>query len=167
MTITLNLGVNDIPYSVRAPVQRVAKPLKGKRAKLRKPAKVLSGHATTGDVAQWLENKYGVMGYFFERHEADIVKAVEESLAGSIETMLMGGRSGSDPFAGGMSRIEQAFRQFLDQREMDGRPGVPTEAAQRGINHRLKRANVRRAPRPSFIDTGTYSANFRAWVEAR
>ena len=65
------------------------------------------------------------------------------------------------------ANIETRFRHFLSQKEMDslGVPGVPTKAALAGVSHRFKHPYAKRAPRPSFIDTGLYEASFRAWVE--
>ena len=41
--------------------------------------------------------------------------------------------------------------------------GVPTGAAKKGVNHRLK---IRRGKRrPSFIDTGILRTNFVSWVD--
>jgi hypothetical protein len=73
-----------------------------------------------------------------------------------------------DPWARGMGKIEQRFRDFISLREVErvGIPGVPTKAALRGISHRLlhpyARSNQRR---PSFRDTGLYMNSFRAWVD--
>ncbi len=63
--------------------------------------------------------------------------------------------------------LGDAFRIFIDQKELDGViPGVPTQAALRGVNHRLMRPYAKSNPvRPSFKDTGLYEASFRAWVE--
>jgi len=45
-----------------------------------------------------------------------------------------------------------------------GIPGVPTKAALRGVNHRLKHPYRRRGARPSFVDTSLYMSSFKAWA---
>lgn len=138
---TLNLGVIDVPYS------------DGKGV-------------TTGDVAGWLENRYHPMEIFYEINQEKIATALADSVAGALESLLMGGPTDSaQAFAGGASAIEAAFREFLSLDVMAslGYPGVPTAAALAGVNHRLKAKKG--APRPSLIDTGLYEASFRSWVE--
>jgi hypothetical protein len=139
MTI-LHLGVVDIPYASQE-----------------------SGASTTGDVAEILEAKYGVMGYFFERHGDEIAAALVDSMVGAIGNLAAGAPPVNNPFGDAESEIEQSFRKFLDDEEMNGQPGVPTRAALRGVNRRLKRG--RGSPRPSFIDTGLYESSFTAWVD--
>ena len=148
----LHFGVNDLPYS-QAP-----KRFRGK-------GKVASGTQTTGDVAGWLEDRYHVMEIFGELHIGDIAKSLESSVAGALESLMAGGPSTLNAFGSATSEIEDQFKQFLSNKEMDalGYPGVPTQAALEGINPRLKRG--RGPPRPSFIATGLYQANFRAWVD--
>jgi len=147
--VKIHLGVIDVPYANQSAAPG---------------AKVRAGEQTTGDVAEWIENKYGVMQFFAESHAAEIQAAVESAIEGSLESRLMGGPEQPNVLAGACSEIESQFRRFLDAREMDGKvAGVATEAAARGVNHRMK---VRRgAPRPSFIDTGLYQQSFKAWQE--
>jgi hypothetical protein len=151
VTLTLHLGVVDVPYAQPAP---------GAVGHNKPP-----GSQTTGDVAEWLEAKYHVMEIFAELHKDDIDEALADSAAGALENLLMGSPVGADAFGAGQSKIEDAFRKFIDTKEMErlGYPGVPTKAALKGVNHRLKR---KRGPsRPSFQDTGLYEANFAAWVD--
>lgn len=79
----------------------------------------------------------------------------------------MGAPVSLDPFGSATSKIEDRFKQMLSTRELDslGFPGIPTAAAQRGVNHRFKHPYKKRAARPSFIDTGTFQASAKAWVE--
>ena len=148
----LHLGVDDLPYS-------------GAPRKRRRGAKVKSGQQTTGDVAQWLENKYGVMEVFSDAHLDDMAEALEDGLAGHLETALTRGQSGDLDLSSATEKIDQMFRDFLSNKEMDtlGVAGVPTQAALAGVNHRLG-AN-RGGPRPSFIDTGLYQSAFKSWIE--
>jgi hypothetical protein len=139
----LVFGVNDVPYSG-------------------------PGSVTTGDVAEILEARYGIMAFFWDNHQDDIVGQLEEALQGKIDNLLMGAPSSNSMFAAGdLSGVEQMFRAFLDNREMDGRvPGVPTQAALAGVSHRMKRPYLKSNPeRPSFIDTGQYQSHFVASVE--
>lgn len=147
---TLHLGVIDIPYS-QAPNPRQRRP---------------RSNVTTGDVAGWLEDRYHVMELFFEEHASDVVApALEKSVAGAITSLMSGAPVTIDPFGSATSKIEDAFKQFLSTGEAErlGIPGVPTQAALRGVNHRMARPYARRASRPSFIDTGLYQSTFKAW----
>lgn len=153
---TLHLGVVDLPY------QNDPEPTNRPRKK-----KTAGGPAvTTGDVAEWLERKYHVMEHFAELHMEDVVAlALENSLQGALESVLMGAPTHLDPFGGATSAIEDAFKRFLSQKELDqlGYPGIPTRASIEGISRRFK---SRRNPgRPSFVDTGLMATSFRAWVE--
>lgn len=149
MPLTLNLGEIDAPYSTPP-------------AKDGKDAKPNS--ATTGDVAGWLEDRYHPMLHFYEMQQGVIAKEVADSLVGSLESAAMGAPSeGANPFGAAESAIEIAFKQFLTLRTLEtlGYPGLPTQAALDGVNHRLK---LKRGPRrPSLIDTGLYQASFKAW----
>lgn len=122
--------------------------------------------ATTGDVAEWLEDKYEVMGRFVELYADDIAKSVESSLAGALESLMQGAPATLNPFGTAMGEIETLFKfTYLDKEEIaeTGASGVPTEAAKRGVNHRMK---LKRGPkRPSFVDTGQYQTTMKAWNE--
>jgi hypothetical protein len=147
---TLHLGVIDQPYDN-------------------------SVGATTGMVAEILEDKYHVMEVFFESRVDEVIGALERSIQGAIDALDMGAPvENIDPFGGATGEIEAAFRHFLDSKEMEslGIPGVPTQAALDGVSHRFKNPRykntkggkkVKRAPRPSFIDTGLYEASMKAW----
>jgi hypothetical protein len=120
---------------------------------------------TTGDVASILEAKYGIMAAFYRVHGPAVAQAIGDSLAGALEARAMG--AAVDPWGRGTQKIETMFKTFISSQEVErvGIPGVPTAAALRGVNHRLKhpyaKANARR---PSFRDTGLYMGSFRAWV---
>jgi hypothetical protein len=136
----LHLGVIDQPYS--------------------------EGTKTTGDVAEILEGKYEVMGHFADKHEQDIATDLETSLEGALENLLLGAPPAQNPFAQAESAIDNRFKQFLSLKEMDtlGVPGVPTLAALAGKSKRFKKGYGPK-PRPSFLDTGLYQANFKSWVD--
>lgn len=153
MTV-VNLGVIDQPYSFS---ENVGKVKTGKN-------KGKSNVSMTGDVAEILEEKYGVMQFFFDRYEKEIMASLEEGLQGAFESMLMGAPVNEQPFAAGCSEVEDMFKRFLEAKEMDGQAnGVPTKASLMGVSHRFK---SKRGPvRPSFIDTGLYENSFKCWVE--
>ena len=134
----LRLGVIDVPYS--------------------------NGKLTTGDVAEILETKYGVMGFFWEQNKLKITAELEGGVAAAFESYLMGAPLGTDPFLAGTAEIEKLFQEFLSTKQMDHKiGGVPTAAALQGKSSRFKRK--RGPPRPSFIDTGLYETSFKAWVD--
>jgi len=144
MATKLHLGVLVQPYRARS--RRV-------------------GAVTTGDVAEILEARYGLMAAFYRVHQEEVVEAVGNSLSGAFETLMMGQRV--DPWGEAMQSIQSAFRKFINSREAErvGIPGTPTKAALRGVNHRLKHPYRKSNPRrPSFRDTGLLMASFRAWV---
>lgn len=165
--LTLNLGVIDIPYQSHQAPKKVAQAKKGKA---NKPVKAKSDAATktTGDIAEILEEKYGVLDTFAFARLPDIAKAIEESIAGELETMMMGGRPSGNPFQGAESAITTMMKNFISSQEIEhmGIEGVPTQAAKDGVNHRLKhpyaKANQRR---PSFMDTTLYWQSLRAWFK--
>lgn len=136
MSMKLHLGVIDIPYE--------------------------SESVTTGDVAEFLEDKYGIMTHFFWLYGPIIAELMAESIAGQLENIIAGAPPSKDPFAEAMSKVHDLFVNFLDDEEMNGMPGVPTLRALMGISKRFK--DKKGQPRPSFIDTGTYQAAMRAWV---
>jgi hypothetical protein len=173
MPMTLHLGVIDIPYGnptlapLKAKKGKITAKGKKKKASVKKAASAKT--ITTGDVAEILEEEYHIMRQFFEMNSGAIVKDLEKSLAGKLESVLLGALPNGDPFLEGTSKIDERFRRFLTRGDLEkvGYPGVPTQAALRGVNHRLKHPYKRRAPRPSFIDTGLYQANFKSWVEEK
>lgn len=120
---------------------------------------------TTGEVAEFLEEKYGVMAAFYRVHGDDVVRALENSMSGALESLVMG--QYTDPYGTGMQQIENAFREFIVSREAErvGIPGTPTHAALMGVNHRMKHPYAKRASRPSFLDTSLYMSSFKAWMD--
>jgi hypothetical protein len=121
---------------------------------------------TTGDVAQWLEDKYEIMATFWRVREKQIGEAFENSFAGALESFVMGHRV--DPWGPITQSIQSQFRDFISSKEAErvGIPGTPTKAALRGVNHRLAHPYASGNPRrPSFRDTGLYMTSFRAWTD--
>lgn len=137
----LHFGVIDLPYSYGTKGQ------------------------TTGDVAEILEDKYGIMQAYYDAYEQEVVDAITKGFSDSLESLLSGAPARSDPFAGAMAKVEAGFKQALSNREFDGLTGVPTQAALDGVSHRRKHPYAKRASRPSFIDTGLYQSSFKAWID--
>jgi hypothetical protein len=167
MATTLHLGVIDIQYSDNSPSARPIVRRPGKPKPLR-PSRRPST-TTTGDVAEILEAKYGVFSAFTLLRGKDIQDAVEGALRGKLETLAMGGPVSMERLFDDvdLAPIEEAFRDFLNRREMDGRAaGVPTRAAERGVNPRLAHPYSRSNPsRPSFIASGTLQNSFKVWSD--
>jgi hypothetical protein len=169
MTLTLNLGVIDIAYSdanykpTRSPKARLGA---AKRGKIDVP-KTPSNLKTTGDVAEILEDKYHIMEIFYELHEDVITEMLAESMSDALESLANGAPATLNISAAGNAKIEELFKKWLSERGMDATmtPGVPTEAARKGVSHRFAMPYQRRPSRPSFIDTGLYVANFISWTE--
>ena len=162
---TLSLGVYDVPYADAdnsAPAS--SKPRKGRAPKRLRRTKTTS----TGDVAEILETKYGIMQAFFDYYQEKITAKLESDIAAQIENLFLGAPPAPNPFAGLESFVKSCFSDFLSLRqvEMVGLKGVPTQAALSGVNHRMKHPYAKRGPRPSFIDTGLYENSFVAEVKA-
>jgi hypothetical protein len=136
--VILHLGVDDVPYADEV--------------------------LTTGDVAQFLETKYGVMSVFAEQNVQFIADRLADAVTKSINSLLAGAPLDIDPFGAAPSQIEQRFREYITHEEItqSGVTGVPTEAALLGKSKRFKRQSGAR--RPSFIDSGMYESHFRTWI---
>ena len=122
------------------------------------------GGVTTGQVAGFLEKKYGVMEHFAEIHQADIQKALADSVADAITSITAGAPLSLDPFGDACDEIKALFSSFIERKELDGRvDGVPTEASLKGVSKRFKR---KRGPvRPSFLDSTLYETSMKVWTE--
>jgi len=164
----LILGAVDIPYAFEPKEIRATKRRIGKARKAPKSANP-NNTITTGDVAEILEAKYHVMENFFELHKADIAHDLEEAIGGRLENILAGApiSNSASAFAEAESAIETRFRNMLATKELDqlGYPGIPTRASLEGVSHRFKHPYAKRAPRPSFVDTGLFSSAFAAEIK--
>jgi hypothetical protein len=153
--LTLHLGV--IVQQYRTPSTT------GRGRKKRRTVKATD----TGQVAGWLEDKYGLFTVFWNVYGQRGADALADGLAGHLENMLMGAPTGNDPFGQGCSQIDEFFRNFIASKESEnvGIPGTPTMAAIRGVNHRLKHPYAKSNPRrPSFLDTGILMGSYRTWM---
>lgn len=156
----LHLGVVDIPYGDAS----------------KKGAAKSDRSITTGDVAEILEDNYGIMEYFYNIHKNEIDEWILDSFENAIESIDAGGNLSFDAFGRAAQKIQARFDDFLSNKEMDGLiPGVPTQASLDNVSHRFKKRvatrkrpkkkKVKAGPRPSFIDTGLYQNTFRAWID--
>lgn len=154
--IRIHFGVTDLPYS---------------HGDLGKSSTGRQRASTTGDVAEILEGKYGVMEFFWNNHKNEIIDALSDSLSGALETALMGGpvKDLRHGMQAGASEVERLFQVMIDSKEMDHKiDGVPTQASLDGVSHRFKKKRHlnkarQRTIRPSFYDTGLYQSSFRCW----
>ena len=142
MSRTLNVGVIDIPH----------------------PGGEKSG-LTTGDLAEILEGKYELYSGFVELHQEQIADVLAESFDDALDTLIGAGVALPNPMADAEQKVTAMLRDYFDREEiakLNG-DGVPTQAALKGVNHRLK---LSRGPRrPSFIDTGALRAASDCWTE--
>lgn len=142
MSGVLNVGVIDLPH----------------------PGGEKSG-LTTGDLAEILEGVYGLYSGFVELHEQEIADALADSLEDALDTIIGAGVVPSNPLAAAEQKVTSMLKTYFDTEEIAklGTTGVPTAAALKGVNHRLK---VGKGPRrPSFIDTGALRNASDAWTE--
>ena len=140
--------------------------------------KYTTGTASTSEVANFLETKYGILGAMVQKKAPDIQRALEGSFVKGFEEVAAG-LPQRNVYAGGLSQIQAMMKQWLSTQEVErvGLPGVPTKAALDGVSHRFKsglkgvtmaqkRKGVRKGQRrPSFIDTGLMQASYRAWID--
>ena len=168
MSLTLNLGVLDLNYSDAGG----------------------DGSTSTGDVAQFLEANYEVMGTFFTLYQDKIAQWLADDMAASIQTLVnSGGRidtsgrgssashqvAGKKRTASGVQsgtytygadqKIEAAFRAYLFGGELERVKGAISAAAQAGKTKRTKSGYTKgKKPRPLGVDTGLFVASFRCWT---
>ena len=102
---------------------------------------------STGFVAEVLERRYGIMEFFVEKHGQEVADAYTQALVEAMEQ-----RREVD-FKNAMYAAKGVFSAMVRRRELDGKPGVPTEASKHRSNH------------VSFWKTGQYVRDFRIWVD--
>lgn len=172
---TLILGVIDILYENEGEKERpnpITKKGKVRKSEARRLQREMDGHdskadgpTTTSQVAEILEEKYGVMNAFYNEYQDSIQAALIHSLEGALEDLYLGSPI-TDPLAEASQEIQSGFQFFLASAEIEtmGIEGVPTQAA---LERRSLRFKGKKGPnkRPSFIDTGLYQASMRAWTE--
>ena len=161
----LILGVIDVPYSDdgKKPPRKRKHNKKGRSVEAKEPED--TGPTTTAQVAQILEDKYGVMQAFYDLTKDNILGECIHSLEGALED-LYAGAPVHDPYAEATQNIDAGFRQFLMQAEIEsmGIEGVPTQASIDRQSLRFK-SGTASGPRPSFINTALYELSFRSTIE--
>jgi hypothetical protein len=123
---------------------------------------------TTGEVAEFLEKWFEVMGTFWELYSEKISSEIASAMANDIAAMAKGEPLGKQPIQRVMEKIQLWFSSYLDQGEWEAHTGIKIGAAHEGVSHRfkdVKNLEGKRDTRPAFIDTGLYQAAFRAWIE--
>lgn len=125
----------------------------------------------TGDVATFLENKYGVLGAFVDTYKQKIAKDIAGSVQSQINSIMMGAPPGN-PLAQAEQDITANAKGFISsgeaERVLSGmgptRYPVPTRAA---IDRKSSRFKEGKKPgsRPSFIDTGLYEGSLITWSD--
>ncbi|HET8687633.1 MAG TPA: hypothetical protein VFM18_13360, partial [Methanosarcina sp.] len=97
-------------------------------------------------------------------NEEFIARAIENSLVGELESLMMGKPEGGDPFASAMSETENRFREYITAEEH----GILTKARQQGtevVGPRFKRQYRRaKGSKTTFVESGNYKKSFKAWV---
>jgi hypothetical protein len=156
MTVELHFGVTEMPYSHSDNLGKVKKGRTQGRDRL----------STTGEVAEKLEEKYGIFALFWEKNADKIVDLLGEGLAGSFESLMMGAPASPNVFQSGNAEVDKLFKEWLSTGEIEklGVPGVPTKASIRRRSSRFK-SGKGPSQRPSFIDTGLYESSARTWAE--
>jgi len=169
VTLTLHLGVLDVPYGPDAPtVRSVAKARPAQHPKKARATKKGGGsktpNETTGDVATLLEDKYHLMEVWYENNELAVADAFADAMAGELEDMMTGAPPKPDLLAPAMGFIEEGFKAAISEEAFAGYgvPGVPTKAARQGTTPRKK--SGKGARRASFRYSGLYQASMKAWV---
>lgn len=160
--MNLKFGFTNIPY--RESFLYSPKPVRIWRA--RAAVRGYGRGKTTSQVADELERKYHIVETFRQARSKEINQIVEKAASRAIRRAPFKKTPEITYTQKDCKAIQDMFRTFLLQREMDGRvPGVPTQRSLRGVSHKEINPFARRASRPSFIDTGTYMDAFRVTSE--
>lgn len=140
------LGVLDVPYNRPESYRAVGRRRAPRR--IRRRATI-----TTGQLAEILEEDYGINAFFLEAHGEEVIGGILEGHALNLARPKTGTGSRTDHLKRALRHGEEVFRTMLNDREMDGhRPNVPT-----------KIADIQ--GRASFVDTGLFRDSFRIEVE--
>lgn len=128
------------------------------------------GVTTTGEVAEILEQEYDVMGVFLEIHGAEVMADVGKSMTAYLNSIFQGNPAKAENGLA-LGGVEEKFKDYLSADEWKSHTGRVIKAAQAGASARFKsgqstdkkgKPNIR----PAFIDTGLYSASFRAKLQS-
>jgi hypothetical protein len=133
--VRLHFGIEEVPYA--------------------------EGQENTGDVAEILEAKFGVMQTFADQNQDDIAEMIANGLAGSLESIMAGAPPEFNVFGQAMSDIESRFVDYIDHEEH----GIQTKAKESPKGGARKKRQYKKASsKITFVDSGLYRGNFKAWV---
>jgi hypothetical protein len=149
--VVIHMGFINTPYTkaaMQAPMTTARKQEKGRRRHYSKTR-------TAEQVANILENKYGILGIFQKMYEEEIQGVIREKVDEFvIQSISQKRKPSSDSIAKAVKpsaiQIEKMFRNFLDKDESN----IYSEAA-------TKRG------KPAFVNTGVYRASFRVWADIK
>lgn len=134
--VKISLGVVEVPYA--------------------------EGGKNTGEVAEILESKFGIMQKFADQNIEQIADFVVDGVLGAIESRFAGAPESFDVFAGAMANIEDRFQEFIDRKEH----GIHTKSEDQPLSGARKKRQYRRvSAKTPFVDSGLYRNNFKAWVK--
>jgi hypothetical protein len=120
------------------------------------------GREDTGEVAEILEGKFHVMQTFVDMKMDQIVGFIENGIVGALESQLLGAPAGHDTYGSAMSEVEELFHTYIDKEEH----GIQTKAKLAPkAGARRKRQYRQVASKITFVDSGLYRNNFKAWIE--
>jgi hypothetical protein len=132
----LHLGVEDIAYA--------------------------DGPQKTSDVAEILEEKFHVMQIYADQNEDRIAQFIEDGVAGALESVLAGAPINFDVFGSAIANIEDRFIEYIDGEEH----GIKTKSKESPkAGARKKRQYKKVTNKTTFVDSGLYRNNFKAWVD--
>ena len=147
MSYTLCLGVNNIPYD--------------------------NSNKTTHEVAEYLEDHYGIIQKFYDLNESEISEDLATAMADALEDFANGNSLLPIDLIMNENLGERAekFRDFLDTGEVErvGIPGTPTKRSLQRISLRFKEKKTKTGEKPihrtSFLDTQFYRNTFMIWIK--
>lgn len=139
--VKLNLGVIDEAYTAAG-----------------------GGSKTTLQVARILESKYHVMETFYELHGQSVHKALNDSVRGAVQSMLL---DDAPRFDLDITKIKAAFTNYLDSGEWEKASGQYIKAAhnRHQVHHNDGSKEQNRRSNRAFIRTGQYLQAFQAWLK--
>lgn len=123
------------------------------------------GATTTGDVAQYLEDRYHIMRSFVELNEHFIARQLVDQVAGAIESIAQGNRLPQLNWKPSMAKVEERFRDFIAAGELQAMLPASQQVSEDTLktSSRTKTQKIQK-PRQAFVDTGLFVASFRCWV---
>lgn len=135
---------------------------------------------TSHSVGVELEKNYQLFSRFADYDMPNIVKDLEESIKGGLETYCITGQLPKDMFAASSAETEHRLHTFITEGTVEtlGIPGVPTKAALEGRTLRTKTGKqIRKVKkgqefkeiigkrRASFVYSGIFEASLKVWVD--